>query len=92
MILKEPCSDFKHRYWPEYDYRTTRLLDPALVYSEILGVIKGYGRTMSREEYLNSLSHKRSPLLAEVRPQVYTIFEAYTNQLHLGNEIDAADR
>lgn len=67
-------------------------MDPALIYSEILGVIKGYGRNLSMDEYLSDLSYKKSPLLADVRHQVYAIFEAYTKQSRLYGEIDAADR
>lgn len=85
-------SDFKHHYWPTFDYKSTRHMDPALVYSEILGVIKGYGRNLSKDEYLTDLSYKKSPLLADVRHQVYAIFEAYTKQSCLRGEIDAADR
>jgi hypothetical protein len=69
-----------------------RSLDPGLVFSEILGVIKGRGDALEREEYLSGLSHKTSPLLANARSQVYDIFEAYSNLLHKRNEIDAADR
>lgn len=67
-------------------------MDPALVYSEILGVIKGSGRNLSKNEYMSNLSHKKSPLLVDVRDQVYGIFEAYTKQSRLRGEIDAADR
>lgn len=92
LVLTDLSSDFKHRYWPTFDYKLTRHLDPALVYSEILGVIKGYGRTLDMEEYLSEFSYKRSPLLANVRHQVYAIFEAYAKESRRSNEIDGADR
>ncbi|KAF8686304.1 UvrD-like helicase C-terminal domain [Rhizoctonia solani] len=85
-------SDFKHRYWPTFSPGLTRNLNPALVFSEILGVIKGYGRNLTMDEYLSELSHKKSPLLMGVRGQVYAIYEEYTKQCRRRYEIDNADR
>ncbi|KAF8598545.1 hypothetical protein BDV93DRAFT_561252 [Ceratobasidium sp. AG-I] len=85
-------SDFKRRYWPTFDSKLIKNMDPGLVFSEILGVIKGSGEDLSKEEYLSDLSHKKSPLLLNVRGQVYGIFEAYLRQSRLWNEIDTADR
>ncbi|KAF8691973.1 UvrD-like helicase C-terminal domain, partial [Rhizoctonia solani] len=85
-------SDFKHRYWPTFSPWLTRNLNPALVFSEILGVIKGYGRNLTMDEYLSELSHKKSPLLMGVRGQVYAIYEEYTKQCRRRYEIDNADR
>jgi hypothetical protein len=62
------------------------------VFSEILGVIKGYGRNLTMDEYLSELSHKKSPLLMGVRDRVYAIYEAYTKQCRKRYEIDNADR
>ncbi|KAG8763338.1 hypothetical protein FRC11_004565, partial [Ceratobasidium sp. 423] len=64
----------------------------ALVFSEILGVIKGHGFYLTMEEYLSELSHKKSPLLANVRSRVYAIYEEYMKQCEQRNEIDNADR
>ncbi|KAJ1305415.1 hypothetical protein OPQ81_000427 [Rhizoctonia solani] len=44
------------------------------------------------EEYLSELSHKKSPLLMDVRDRVYGIYEAYTKQRQQRYEIDSADR
>ncbi|KAG8698864.1 hypothetical protein FRC11_014127, partial [Ceratobasidium sp. 423] len=85
-------NDFKYQYWPTFNPKLTRNLNPALVFSEILGVIKGYGRNLTMEEYLSELSHKKSPLLMDVRDRVYAIYEAYTKQCHRRYEIDNADR
>ncbi|KAH7338006.1 hypothetical protein B0J17DRAFT_768225 [Rhizoctonia solani] len=85
-------SDFKHQYWPTFNAKLTRNLNPALVFSEILGVIKGYGRNLTMEEYLSELSHKKSPLLLDVRDRVYAIYEAYTKMSRQRFEIDNADR
>ncbi|EUC54068.1 UvrD-helicase domain protein [Rhizoctonia solani AG-3 Rhs1AP] len=85
-------SEFKHQYWPSFNYKLTRNLNPALVFSEILGVIKGYGRNLTVDEYLSELSHKKSPLLMDVRDRVYAIYEAYTKLCNQRFEIDNADR
>ncbi|CAE6406297.1 unnamed protein product [Rhizoctonia solani] len=84
-------STFKHQYWPKFDHYLTRCLDPALVFSEILGVIKGYGHDLTEGEYL-SLSNKKSPLLANFRNTVYAIFRQYKKRSSTRGEIDAADR
>ncbi|KAG8715180.1 hypothetical protein FRC09_016848, partial [Ceratobasidium sp. 395] len=84
--------NFKYTYWPKFSHTLTRNLDPGLVFSEILGVIKGYGEDLSREDYISNLSHRKSPLLLNVRDRVYAIFEAYSKQARLRNQIDAADR
>ncbi|CAE6538460.1 unnamed protein product [Rhizoctonia solani] len=85
-------NDFKNQYWPTFNQKLTRNLNPALVFSEILGVIKGYGRNLTMEEYLSELSHKKSPLLMDVRDRVYAIYEAYTKLCRQRYEIDNADR
>ncbi|CUA71989.1 TPR and ankyrin repeat-containing protein 1 [Rhizoctonia solani] len=85
-------SEFKHQYWPSFNSKLTRNLNPALVFSEILGVIKGYGRNLAMDEYLTELSHKKSPLLMNVRDRVYEIYEAYTKLCRQRFEIDNADR
>ncbi|KAG9099395.1 hypothetical protein FS749_001367 [Ceratobasidium sp. UAMH 11750] len=85
-------TDFKYDYWPKFDYALTRNLDPGLVFSEILGVIKGYGEILSRDDYVSNLSHRKSPLLLHARDRVYAIFEAYSKRARIRNQIDAADR
>ncbi|CAE7084965.1 unnamed protein product [Rhizoctonia solani] len=84
-------SSFKHQYWPRFDHKLTRKLDPALVFSEILGVIKGYGQDLTESEYLN-LSDRKSPLLVSVRATVYAIFKAYKKHCRTRGETDTADR
>jgi hypothetical protein len=91
VLIPDP-SDFKYVYWPKIDHALTRNLDPGLVFSEILGVIKGCGENLSREDYISSLSHKKSPLLLNVRDRVYAIFEAYSKQARTRNQVDASDR
>ncbi|CAE6446884.1 unnamed protein product [Rhizoctonia solani] len=82
-------SEFKHQYWPSFNSKLTRNLNPALVFSEILGVIKGYGRNLTMDEYLTELSHKKSPLLMNVRDRVYEIYEAFIDEVqdHLMSDV-----
>ncbi|CCO36370.1 TPR and ankyrin repeat-containing protein 1 AltName: Full=Lupus brain antigen 1 homolog [Rhizoctonia solani AG-1 IB] len=54
-------SDFKHQYWPTFSPKLTRNLNPALVFSEILGVIKGYGRDLTMDETQKILSGYKVP-------------------------------
>ncbi|KAG8703475.1 hypothetical protein FRC09_004144 [Ceratobasidium sp. 395] len=85
-------TNFKYTYWPKFSHALTRNLDPGLVFSEILGVIKGCGEDLSKEDYISNLSHRKSPLLVSARDRVYAIFEAYSKQSRMRNQIDAADR
>ncbi|KAG9099397.1 hypothetical protein FS749_001369 [Ceratobasidium sp. UAMH 11750] len=85
-------TDFKYGYWPKFDHILTRNLDPGLVFSEILGVIKGSGEIPSRDDYVSNLSHRKSPLLLHARDRVYALFEAYSKEARARNQIDAADR
>ncbi|KAG9118851.1 hypothetical protein FRC07_006433, partial [Ceratobasidium sp. 392] len=85
-------DDFKYNYWPKLKHGLTYNLDPGLVFSEILGVIKGYGENLSKDDYVSNLTHKKSPLLAHARDRVYAIFEAYSTQALVQKQIDTADR
>ncbi|KDN40059.1 hypothetical protein RSAG8_08380, partial [Rhizoctonia solani AG-8 WAC10335] len=82
-------SDFKHQYWPRFDTLTHKL-NPALVFSEIIGVIKGYGDNLTRDEYHRK--SKRSPLSTDDRNDIYTIYEAYTRLRLRNHQMDSADR
>ncbi|KAJ1305411.1 hypothetical protein OPQ81_000423 [Rhizoctonia solani] len=84
-------NTFKNQYWPKFDYNLTRKLDAALVFSEILGVIKGYGHDLTEGEYLG-LSIKKSPLLVNIRREVYAIYKAYRERCITRGEADSADR
>ena len=92
LLIAVESSDFKRKYWPKFDHRLTRRLDPGLVFSEILGVIKGCGENLSKEEYLYGLSHKKSPLLLGARSEIYGIFESYLRKCQRWKEFDTADR
>jgi hypothetical protein len=105
-------SHFLSRYWNHFPQSATRTLgacaayptcdvcnpkaDPALVFGEILGVIKGSKKTvgtkqrcLDRETYLSS---GRQGILSHAREAVYDLFVAYTKLKRQRQEYDAADR
>ncbi|KAF8595241.1 P-loop containing nucleoside triphosphate hydrolase protein [Ceratobasidium sp. AG-I] len=91
-------DDFVHTYWPSFR-GLSQSLEPNLVYSEIIGVIKGSQSALeskdgylTRREYVETLSRRQFPLLAHVRDKVYSIFEIYTKNKMARRETDAADR
>ncbi|CAE6436866.1 unnamed protein product [Rhizoctonia solani] len=91
-------EEFLHSYWPCFR-GLNHLLEPNLVYSEIIGVIKGSQAAyeskegyLTRREYVDALSRRQFPLMADIREKVYTIFELYTKHKTSRGETDAADR
>ena len=103
---------FCSRYWNHLPQSATRTLgtyavylardicnskaDPALVFSEILGVIKGSEKTigtqqrcLDRETYLSS---GRQGIFSHAKEAVYELFVAYTKLKRQRQEYDAADR
>ncbi|KAH7337230.1 P-loop containing nucleoside triphosphate hydrolase protein [Rhizoctonia solani] len=91
-------EEFLHSYWPSFR-GLNHLLEPNLVYSEIIGVIKGSQAAfeskegyLTRREYVDALSRRQYPLLADIREKVYTVFELYTKHKTSRCETDAADR
>ncbi|CAE6450568.1 unnamed protein product [Rhizoctonia solani] len=93
-------SDFKERYWPQFKKTHQPEITPALVYSEILGVIKGSTesiicpkRYLSKSQYLSGLVRRVSAQLdLETREQIYAIFEQYRKLSGASFELDTADR
>ncbi|KAH7337929.1 hypothetical protein B0J17DRAFT_405385 [Rhizoctonia solani] len=88
---------FAIAYWPHFDQRLTKDLDPALVYSEFLGVIEGSEFTLtsqsgvlSRSEYLE-LSDGGS-LLSSQRDKIYTLYVNYRKARGQRSGYDAAER
>jgi hypothetical protein len=77
----------------------TRDLEPNLVFSEIIGVIKGSQAALesadghlTRDAYVEQLSWRQFPLLASARARIYSIFEVYTKHKASRFDIDEADR
>lgn len=72
------------------------MADPALVFGEIIGVIKGSEETigtrrrcLDRDTYLSS---GRQGMFSRTNEAVYDLFEMYTNIKRQHQEYDAADR
>ncbi|EUC55290.1 glycosyl hydrolase family 39 domain protein [Rhizoctonia solani AG-3 Rhs1AP] len=91
-------DDFLHSYWPSFR-GSTHGLEPNLVWSEIIGVIKGSQAAfnsnegyLSRSEYVEGLSQRQFSLLAPLRAKVYSIFELYTRRRTAQYDTDEADR
>ncbi|KAL1662505.1 hypothetical protein GGF50DRAFT_58831, partial [Schizophyllum commune] len=89
---------FFTEYWPHFSQTLTKGLDPALVFSEIMGVIKGSEEAsalpshyLSREGYEN-LSRRRQSTFASCRNIVYDIFVQYEKEKARRGDYDAADR
>ncbi|KAJ1305473.1 hypothetical protein OPQ81_000480 [Rhizoctonia solani] len=88
---------FAIAYWPHFDQRLTKDLDPALVYSEFLGVIEGSELTLtnesgvlSRSQYLE-LGHGNSLLFSQ-RDRIYNLYESYRKARGKFGGFDAAER
>ncbi|CAE6431349.1 unnamed protein product [Rhizoctonia solani] len=88
---------FVAAYWPHFDFRLTKGLDPALVYSEFLGIIEGSesalqspNGTLNREEYA-SLSHRKSSFASQ-RDRVYDLYELYRKRKQFLGGYDSAER
>ncbi|KAG8897328.1 hypothetical protein FRB99_008233 [Tulasnella sp. 403] len=81
---------FLSTIWPRLNEKQKKGLDPALVFSEIVGVIKGSGRTLDRKSY-EEMSRRRHATFANDRSRIYDLFEMYEKKRPLPS-YDAADR
>jgi len=107
-------DEFLASYWVHLPQTFTRVLgkgtparlhpvpdrksDPALVFGEIMGVIKGSEgavgtqyRYLDRETYM-SLSCRTQGTFAHKRDEIYDLFMAYTKLKRERQDYDAADR
>ncbi|CAE6533230.1 unnamed protein product [Rhizoctonia solani] len=91
---------FQFEYWPKFNRMLKHGLEPAFVYSEIMGVIKGSSKAMespdgflSRDQYFGQVARKSLNQLDEkLREQIYSIFEHYRKLRSERYERDPADR
>ncbi|KAF6765917.1 hypothetical protein DFP72DRAFT_996790 [Ephemerocybe angulata] len=89
---------FFEKYWPHFPQDLTKNLDPALVYSELLGVIEGSEQSLSHEmryldqETYRNLSHRVQHVFAKQRDRVYALFLAYLKRKRQNGDFDTADR
>ncbi|KAH7337934.1 hypothetical protein B0J17DRAFT_405653 [Rhizoctonia solani] len=88
---------FVAAYWPHFDFRLTKGLDPALIYSEFLGIIEGSEAALqsptgalSRDEY-TSLSHRKSSFASQ-KNRVYDLYELYRKRKQFLGGYDSAER
>lgn len=70
--------------------------DPALVFGEILGVIKGSEKAIGTQnrclELGTYLSSSRQGMLSHAKEAVYDLFNLYTKKKRQHQEYDGADR
>ncbi|KAG9082124.1 hypothetical protein FRC06_005206 [Ceratobasidium sp. 370] len=79
-------NEFREKYWPQFKPHLTSVVDPALVFSEIIAIIKGSSEALASDEgYLSraqytDLLYRRvlSQLTKPTREIVYSIFEQYS--------------
>ena len=85
---------FKKQYWGKYRY-DPKSFEPDLVFSEILGIIKGSTsverqfKPLSREEYLH-MGDRRAPVFTNdgAKDTVYSIYEEYERKKRIGDGDD----
>ncbi|KAL7084177.1 hypothetical protein ACP275_14G209000 [Erythranthe tilingii] len=89
---------FRSLYWPHFNAKLTKVLDPSRVFTEIMSHIKGglkegeSGETkLSREGYVSLSGSRVSTLSAEKRDAVYDVFEHYEKMKLERGEFDLAD-
>ncbi|KAK0232752.1 hypothetical protein IW262DRAFT_1259998, partial [Armillaria fumosa] len=91
-------ESFCESYWSHFPEPLVKGLDPALVFSEIIGVIKGSAETLGKEKQLLSrdayldLSKRQQSTFADQRCEVYKLFELYMRKKKLRGEYDSGDR
>ncbi|CUA70034.1 TPR and ankyrin repeat-containing protein 1 [Rhizoctonia solani] len=91
---------FQFEYWPKFNRMLKHGLEPAFVYSEIMGVIKGSSEAiespdgfLTRDQYFGRVARKSLNQLDEkLREQIYSIFEHYRKLRSERYERDPADR
>ncbi|KAL9162447.1 hypothetical protein ABFS82_07G090600 [Erythranthe guttata] len=89
---------FRSFYWPHFNAKCTKILDPSRVFTEIMSHIKGSlkdgesGETKrSREAYVSLSESRVSTLSAEKRDAIYDVFEDYEKMKMERGEFDLAD-
>ncbi|KAL2487579.1 uncharacterized protein Fot_40871 [Forsythia ovata] len=83
---------FCFSYWPHFNQKLTRNLDPSRVFTEIMSHIKGGLQTgVSREDYVSLSERRISTLSAHEREAIYDIFKDYEKLKMKYSEFDLAD-
>ncbi|KAL8218515.1 hypothetical protein R6Q57_021888 [Mikania cordata] len=97
--LKEVTFDrFCSLYWPHFNSKYKKKLDPSQVFSEIISHIKGGLETsdhsdgkLSFESYSLLAESRSSTLTKQNRENVYSLFQAYENMKTKRGEFDLGD-
>ena len=92
-------QSFELDYWPRFAQNLTKGLPAALVFAEIMGVIKGSSRSLEslvalrQEEYV-ARSRRLAPtfVLDDERNRIYSVFESYETLKTSRGEVDDIDR
>lgn len=89
---------FLESYWPHFSQSLTKGLDPALVFAEFMGVLKGSEQTLAgtgthlgKDQYFG-LSHRTQGTFINQRETIYKLFQAYMKRKRERGDYDAADR
>ncbi|KAG2048320.1 hypothetical protein BDR06DRAFT_920603 [Suillus hirtellus] len=89
---------FANQYWPHFPQNLSKNLNPWLVFSEFMGIIKGSEHALTcpegvldRPTYL-LLPHRSNPNFANQRGILYDMFEHYTKIKRQRRHHDVADR
>ncbi|KAF8837940.1 hypothetical protein BDN67DRAFT_908328 [Paxillus ammoniavirescens] len=89
---------FAREYWPHFPQPLTKGLEPWLVFSEFMGIIKGSETSLAcpdgflDEETYCSLPPRSNPTFANQRQTIYALFEAYRKLKMERRHHDVADR
>ncbi|ONI27451.1 hypothetical protein PRUPE_1G087400 [Prunus persica] len=89
---------FSTSYWPHFNIRLTKKLDPSKVFTEIishikggLGVTKAGDGKLSRGDYVQRSEGRVSNLSKEKREMIYDIFLVYEKKKKKNVEFDVTD-
>ncbi|XP_016459294.2 uncharacterized protein LOC107782865 [Nicotiana tabacum] len=87
---------FCNWYWPHFNSQLTKKLDPSRVFSEIIcqikgGLIIGDNGKLSKNEYTSMSEYRASTIGAEVREEIYHIFQNYEKMKLERGEYDLSD-
>ncbi|KAF9067282.1 hypothetical protein BDP27DRAFT_1328979 [Rhodocollybia butyracea] len=89
---------FLRDYWPHFSQSLTNKLDPSLVFSELIGVIKGSEETLESTKHFldaaaySNLSSRNQSTFADNREDIYQLFTLYLAKKKRFGDIDGADR
>ncbi|KAI0079050.1 hypothetical protein K474DRAFT_1770489 [Panus rudis PR-1116 ss-1] len=97
-LPRDPYKTFLAAYCPHLPQNLTKNLDPALVFAEFMGVIRGSERTLSlggkdldRSSYM-SLGERTHSTFSDIRERIYALYQAYMRIKSQRGDLDPADR